>query len=455
MSAPNTRDQQALRDELSHRFRRCVHDRADTVDRALVRLVSDAMTATFSSEELTGLQCLVRPAWRYCEEGAMFVTLEDGTIVLGMDPRYLHEILEMEREHGSALFNAVYEVGYLLRHELWHVLLGHNYIPPEYQQHPHHLLAMEVAVNDGCLQLPTQGGPVYPFVSLTRMGLMSKAQAIANELNLPKDWIRDYELIIRVLEQLIQVDVLEIRVERCRCDGTEHDVLVVVDRLHRREYRYHRQELLQTDQTGREEVDQTLRDLLPHLGRHFQYDPSHLRMNYSPSGFAEGERILRPHAVVLPWQRLRRLLALDRRVGYNRRTWHLYPPDSQCLKGASTVKRDQIHIYIDSSSSLSDDDLSVLVGSARQSPYHVRIFYFSTEVTDHPHHGGTDYSCILRHLHRHVESGQALPRAIIVFTDGYAAPIRVPYPERWFWVVLDDGRVPRQCGGHILKVIQR
>lgn len=459
-----------FRQELIDRFRHlmrgdyCRHYQLEPVDccaglelthplSKLNALVNHVLLEQFSTEEMEGLQCLVRPSFGTVRTGAMMVALDktNGLIRLIIDPSYLCAILDAAESLRLPQYVVQTELRWLLRHELWHVLLGHNYIPLQYTNHPLCQIAIETAVNDGALRI-SELRPAYPFLCLSRIGLLLQAQEIAQQLALPPDWLCDFRDVLRVLEQLQALQVLEAWLEQ---DEQGEPVLVIRNHALGYTYRFERYAHGDIQQVeSQDEVDGFLRDLIPHLSNRFQYDPLRTRYRYSPEDYAPGERIIRPRALHLPWHKIASLLESDRRSGFDRRRYHLYPRDQQPLISRQRRKQGEILVYIDSSGSVSDELISTFIGIASRSPYRTRIFYFSTTVKDHPHTGGTDYGCILSHLQQRLESGYPIPRAVLVFTDGCAEPIQVPWPERWYWIVVGDDSVPRHCGGRILKAIE-
>lgn len=459
-----------FRQELIDRFRHllhgdyCRHYQLTPVDHCaglelthplskLNTLVNHVLLEQFSTEEMEGLQCLVRPSFGAVRTGAMMVALDKfhNLIRLVIDPSYLCAILDAAERLGLPPYVVQTELRWLLRHELWHVLLGHNYIPLQYANHPLCQIAIETAVNDGVLRIGTLE-PAYPFLCLSRIGLLPQAQEVAQQLALPSDWLCDFRDVLRVLERLHALHVLEAWLEQ---DEQGQPVLVVQNRTLGDTYRFERYAHGDSQQVeSPDEVDGFLRELLPHLSHRFQYDPLRTRYRYSPEGYAPGERIIRPRAVHLPWHQIAHLLESDRRSGFDRRRYHLYPRDQQPLIGRQRRKPGEILVYIDSSGSVDDELISTFIGMAARSPYRVRIFYFSTMVQEHPHTGGTDYRCILSHLQQRLESGDPIPKAVLVFTDGRAEPVQVPWPQRWYWVVVGDDSVPRRCGGKILRSIE-
>ena len=49
--------------------------------------------------------------------------------------------------------------------------------------------------------------------------------------------------------------------------------------------------------------------------------------------------------------------------------------------------------------------------------------------------GGTDFHAVVEHA----SSLDPAPDAVLVLTDGLAPPVRPPTPDRWIWLVLEDG----------------
>lgn len=448
---------------------------------------------------------LAHVEYHQMDEGAMAVRLDPKRhmIFLDVDIRYLVPFLIMQKS-DSSLFKR--EVGRLLHHELAHILLGHlDGLEWEFAD-PMMVLAKEIAVNDGWLRIDSS---VYPFVRLDAFPFADKVRKYAEEHNYPDDWLQRHLLIYRALVNTVDSATMttkgavsellqrwseyfdnqrgssaggnqssdedsenttgastdqsgESKQSQTQVGGFQvHDhtgplpdsaqVLVVRqgNEVHIFPVVPHPAPSSDTHQMI-QDVHESLKDSLLQDG-HYQYDTLEQSFRYSPDGFAEKDRIITQVSYHVAWHEIKRLFGVKKSLGYDRRTGHLHPPDESPLVTKRPVRK-TVYVFYDSSGSVPDEVLSGFIHTARRSPFRIKEFYFSTQVTDHPHTGGTDFKCIEEFIQ---EQGD-YPDTVVVLTDGDAAANFHPqYPERWYWIVKGNPSAPEKIGGKVILIKER
>ena len=445
--------------------------------------IRSTLNAFFSQNEVTSMLLLTKRRVSRVRNAAAQVSLlpRENLLELTIDGRFVEVLLDMvDAGEGFTMQMAQRELAYILYHELWHVLDGHLYCPPDLMGSPVHQLAVEIMVNDGNLNLwyahqrpPFDDWPFYPFVSLKTTGLYDAVEATCQQMgyNL-KEVVTDVRLLHEVLSKIVETQLFSVTLEMCSCgqgsgdgqqqsssDGSgqgssgEHQVLVVTNMKTGERRVFHDFQVLSPDQRDRNELNEFLRDLIGHLDERFQFDPANNRIRYSPTGAYSTDRVLTPKAYILPWSRIREVLEVRPSVGLDRRTYHMHPPGKEPLITRKRTKSGMILAYLDCSGSVTDEQLSAFLGTCRMSPYRVRLKYFSTEVSDEPHSGGTSFQCVVDDVKDVIASGEQV-KAVIVFTDGYAERVELPMKKGWYWVVFGDPAIPELCGGTVLRVIK-
>ena len=387
-------------------------------------------------------------------QGAMQVALKDGGIYLTVDLDVLDAFLRLHDTLGDQRISV--EIANMLHHELAHILLGHLDGAPEEFVDPLMILAKEIAVNDGWLRLEET---VYPFVRLFSLPYADKVLRYAEENGFPEDWLQNYFLVYQALGTVASRAYLIARsklnelwqelnpqeIHDLAPGPDEMLVLVIYDEgkatvfpvvLHP-----------EAEPSDVKDIHEAVRHELLDSGN-YQYDHTQGAYRYSPRGFAEAERVIRMKSYRVPWHLIRRLFGVKRVLGYDRRRGHLYPPDEAPLVTKRFEKK-QVYVFYDSSGSIPDEVLSKFIGTVRRSPFRVVEKYFSTQISDNPHTGGTDFKCIEEHL----LSLDTYPDTVVVLTDGHATTNFTPkYPERWYWIVNGSTEVPLKIGGTVIEI---
>jgi len=384
----------------------------------------------------------------------MQVALKDGGIHLTVDLDVLDALLRLRDTLGDQKIGT--EITNLLHHELAHILLGHLDGAPEEFADPLMILAKEIAVNDGWLQLTET---VYPFVRLFSIPYADKVLRYAEENSFPEDWLQNYFLVYQALGAVAPRAYLiarsklnelwhEIDPQQVRdlAPGPEEMlVLVVYDEGKATVFPvvFHPE----AEPSDVKDIHEAVRHELLSSGN-YQYDHTQGAYRYSPEGFAETERVIRMKSYRVPWHLIRRLFGIKRTLGYDRRRGHLYPPNEVPLV-TKRFERKQIYVFYDSSGSIPDEVLSRFIGTVRRSPFRVVEKYFSTQISDKPHTGGTDFKCIEEYL---LEM-DTYPDTVVVLTDGCAeANFKPKHPERWYWIVNGPTEVPFRIGGTVIAI---
>jgi hypothetical protein len=387
-------------------------------------------------------------------QGAMQIALKNGGIHLTVDLDVLDAFLRLRDTLGDQRIGA--EIANMLHHELAHILLGHLDGVPEEFADPLMILAKEIAVNDGWLQL---GETVYPFVRLFSLPYGNKMLRYAEENGFPEDWLQNYFLVYQALGSVAPKSYVVARAKLAElwkelnpnqiqdfAPGPD-EMLVLVVYYEGKATVYPVVFHHATDPSDVKDVHEAVRHELLDSGE-YQYDQTTGSYRYSPQGFQEHERILKMKSYRVPWHIIRRLFGVKRTLGYDRRKGHLYPPDEMPLV-TKRFDRKTVHVFYDSSGSIPDEVLGRFIGTVHRSPFKVVERYFSTEIRNEPHTGGTDFKCIEEYL---LEM-DSYPDTIVVLTDGYATANFTPkYPERWYWIVRGDPSVPRQIGGTVIEI---
>jgi hypothetical protein len=409
-------------------------------------------------------------------EGAMAVALNNKTetIALFVNLHHLDILVDMAKsgELPSPTSAIISELQFMFLHELWHVLRGHNYLPPHIASDYIWRIALEIGINNG--NLASRIGQVaYPAVTLDSLHIRKAAEEAAKKLNMPEDWLLDDHMVYRVISSLFEREQIRVIYTNCCClledtdndKGTkepeevcpqcgqkhQHGHLVVIlenTKTKQRTVLHPWQLAGDSRQAGSEEdVDRVHRNILQNTDPNWIYDPVKRSFRYSNDPPSEANRIIKPKATIIPWAKIRTILRVSRSLGYNRRIGHSLPPDMQKLVTHKPKIKERIAVFIDSSGSISDEIISTFIGIVKTSPCQVDVKYFSTEIRNEPHTGGTDFKCIEDYL----LSQDRYPHAVLVLTDGYAPVNFTPkYPKRWWWVVLGDPSVPQKIGGNIL-----
>ncbi len=70
--------------------------------------------------------------------------------------------------------------------------------------------------------------------------------------------------------------------------------------------------------------------------------------------------------------------------------------------------------------------------------------------------GGTDFNCIEKFAKK-LAKEKRYPDIVIVFTDGYASPIKISEPHKWVWLIVPGGdmSVPKRSGGDVCYATQK
>lgn len=433
-------------------------------DRYLKGLFSIVLSSHLPQPLVDSVLLLTRLVYTRLEDGPARVVWDpqSSLIRLEIDLRWLDPLASVLQRHPDQL---VSELANIVHHELAHILLGHLDGPDWEYTDPMMILAKEVAVNDGWLRL---GETVLPAVKLDQFEFGERVLEYARTHQYPKDWLQRHLLVYRALVAcagnvgIIRKGELSELLQRWELDSLpvrdhapsvpDHvEVLVVADSNQISVYPLPRS-LSTHGSSSQAGVLDTIRDTVLHElleSGFYQYDQMEGQFRYSPSGFAKSERTIYPKAYRVQWHRIRRILGVRYGLGYHRRLGHLYPPDESPL--VSTVPaRKTVAVFYDSSASVPDEVLSRFVGTMRRSPFRIEEHYFSTEVTNEPHTGGTRFRCIEEFLLQR----DSYPDVVIVLTDGqdYGEPFAPAYPERWYWIVYGDPEVPRRIGGEIIEV---
>ena len=387
-------------------------------------------------------------------QGSMQVALKDGAVHLQVDLDVMDAFLRLRGFVDEETIGR--EIANMLHHELAHILLGHLDGANEEFQDPMMILAKEIAVNDGWLSL---GPTIYPFVKLGALPYGERVLEYGKTNQLPDEWLQNYFLVYQALSEVAPRAYLIARsklnelwqelnpqeIHDLAPGPDEMLVLVIYDEgkatvfpvvLHP-----------EAEPSDVKDIHEAVRHELLDSGN-YQYDHTQGAYRYSPKGFAEAERVIRMKSYRVPWHLIRRLFGVKRVLGYDRRRGHLYPPDEAPLVTKRFEKK-QVYVFYDSSGSIPDEVLSKFIGTVRRSPFRVVEKYFSTQISDNPHTGGTDFKCIEEYL---LEM-DTYPDTVVVLTDGYAeANFKPKYPERWYWIVNGSTEVPLKIGGTVIEV---
>lgn len=433
-------------------------------DQYLKGLLSLVLSSHLPQPLVDSVFLLTRLVYTRLEDGPARVVWDpqSSLIRLEIDLRWLDPLASVLQRYPDQLAT---ELAHIAHHELAHILLGHLDGPDWEYTDPMMVLAKEIAVNDGWLRL---GDTVLPAVKLDQFEFGERVLEYARTHQYPDDWLQRHLLVYRALvacagnvgtvrkgelAELVRrwgLESLPIR-DHAPSVPDHVEVLVVADSNAVSVYPLPRS-VVAPGGSGQAGVLDAIRDtVLPELlgSGLYQYDQIERQFRYSPSGFAKSERNIRPTTYRVQWHRIRRILGVRYGLGYHRRLGHLYPPDESPL--VATVRaRKTVTVFYDSSASVPDEVLSRFVGTMRRSPFRIEEHYFSTEVTDEPHTGGTRFRCIEEFLLQR----ESYPDVVIVLTDGqdYGEPFTPAYPERWYWIVYGDPQVPRRIGGEVIEV---
>ncbi len=383
--------------------------------------------------------------------GTRFVT-DRGLpfIEIAYDPHFLSRFLPYVEEAGDHVdvlisrISATPQMAVVTEHELWHILRGDVFdrgLLERYVNDPLFMAAVECAINEGHIGIERirQADLHTSIINFDSFGVRSEVMQYASAQNWDAEWIRDHNRIYEALKQFItQVSVSpcgngKVKITLQKGDQTT-EIEVDLDKLSQEQSEAasrHDQDALDKANELRRNVIIQIQNELERSGK-FDIDPYTDQVRYSPHGFSEEERHLHKHrAIVLDWGKIYNLLGLERGWGYNRRIGHMTPI---LVRSKLTPRR--IAAFVDSSGSVPDDLLSRFIATCKQSPYNVDIKYFSTQISDKPHTGGTSFQCIEEYL-------RTLPRypdLVLVLTDGedFGPDFTILHPKRWYWVVYDD-----------------
>jgi hypothetical protein len=106
-------------------------------------------------------------------------------------------------------------------------------------------------------------------------------------------------------------------------------------------------------------------------------------------------------------------------------------------------------VAVDDSCSM--QDLKAFAALAEHAP-HLDVMFFSTVVYRKLSGGGggTDFNAV----RSYVESLPIHPPRVVMVTDGYAPRISPAQPDRWTWIILDDGPDQRTISGTPMKNVR-
>jgi hypothetical protein len=426
-------------------------------DRALQGLLGIVLNHRLPAPVRDSLLMMTHFEYGPVRQGAMQVQLKDEAIYLRVDLDMIDAIVRMKAHVAGDIIDT--ELANLFHHEMAHILLGHLDGPKEEFLDPIMTLAKEIAVNDGWLRL---GPTIYPFVRLGSLTFYDRVMEYSEDNPLPKDWLQHYYKVYKALAAVApRVSLIarsklgelweELKPEQIHDLAPGPDqmlVLVVYDEGEATVYPVVIQE--PGDNSLLRDIHEAVRHELLDSGL-YQYDHQNSCYRYSPEGFSEHERVIRMKSYRVPWHMIRRLFGVKRVLGYDRRRGHLYPPDEAPLV-TRRFERKCVYVFYDSSGSIPDEVLSKFIGTVRTSPFRVVEKYFSTQISDKPHTGGTDFKCIEEHL----LSLDTYPDTVVVLTDGYAeANFKPKYPERWYWIVKGSIDVPTRIGGTVIEITEQ
>lgn len=447
--------------ELFTRFlRETMGGRRFNPDRRISGLVSIALQRYLPRPIAESLLALTH--FRYVSglDSAMQVELDrqHSIIVLRIDVPFLDALLAASEQ------DFITEVSHLFHHELAHVLLGHLHGPLEEFSDAMMTIAKEIAVNDGWLRL---GDTIYPFVRLDNFPFADAVRQYARECGYPDDWLQNYLLVYRALVSTVgnaafvrRGDIPDLLRRWGAQDAPVIDhtgslpfdaqVMVIYDSVQVQIYPV---TPLQGDGSldqsqGLRRIHEMIQPILLEDGK-YQYDPARNGFRYSPDGFSPGDRVVRIRGYRVPWHLIRRLFGVRSVLTYNRRYGHLYPPDQVPLVSKQVTPK-TVDVFYDSSGSVPDEVLGGFIGTMRRSPFRIREHYFSVQVTNHPHSGGTSFQCIEEYLLQQ----QEYPDIVVVLTDGqdHGPPFTPRYPDRWYWIVYGDTSIPERIGGTVIRI---
>lgn len=338
----------------------------------------------------------------------------------------------------------------VIEHEIWHIMLGDVYNEERarrYATDPLFNLAVEIRINDGYLGSDRIAERLLPTTCLDTLGIRKEAERIATSLGYPSDWLRDEELVYEVLRQLAPQQSASMSDLIQQMVGT--GLVMMDDDLTDQETTEPDGMDVEGDTLGA--IQQAMSQLLKD-NPNVQYDPYHNRFNYSPYGYSEQQRRLQRSALIVDWSRIHKVLGIQHGIGWNRRTGPVRPIHETPLVRTKPATR-RIYAFIDSSGSVSDELISRFIGTVRSSPFPVVVKYFSTQVTDHPHTGGTRFACIEEYL----RSLDRYPDTVLVLTDGedYGPVFSISHPKRWYWIVQGTTELVTRLGGTVLPVRER
>lgn len=353
-----------------------------------------------------------------------------------------------------------------VEHEIWHVMLGDIFDKDKLERYIRdtlYMLAVEIRINDGYIG-SAASQCLLNIATLDNLGIREQANDAAHKLGYTGGWLRDEEKVYEVLKMVVPHHTVTATPMPGGAELTIRDSQTGEERTVQIFFSPPSSDRTEENSSGRSESPATrtakdsetdlMRRIAEMLGDNpnFKYDPYHNRITYSPSGYSDAERDIRPCALVVNWSLIRTILGLKRSVGYNRRTGHLFRSDETPLLTRKPDER-KVVAFIDSSGSVDDELISRFIGTVKLSPYQVEIKYFSTEVTDKPHTGGTRFACIEEYL----RSLPQYPRTVLVLTDGedYGSEFEILHPKRWYWIVQSRTEQVERLGGTIIPARRR
>ena len=127
----------------------------------------------------------------------------------------------------------------------------------------------------------------------------------------------------------------------------------------------------------------------------------------------------------------------------NRKLMSIYP--DAIIPSYIPEEKEEIFIAIDSSSSIDNASLKLLLEVARNTPsrFKVKAITFDTQCYEYDvkgskypvGRGGTDFQIIEEYIQKNFKR---YPRCVVVLTDGSGTPLSPQYPDRWMWLLYKE-----------------